>query len=151
MPVFFPIKQIRESISVKEISKRINNYLSAVFLYKIYFLLMIVLNLVFLFINEIERGRMKVKLRYKRILIYVAIQTILWIVMLATHAKLLMVFINELFHNIFYNCPRVRDCSGNVQRCGGRRLHIGTESPTPWGNARIKITNRRALTNLSKI
>ena|GEM_PF-6385496 len=35
---------------------------------------------------------MKVKFRYKRILIYVAIQTILWIVMLATHAKLLMVF-----------------------------------------------------------
>jgi|GEM_PF-4095573 len=50
MPVFLPIKQIRESISVKETSKRINNYLSAVFLYKIYFLLMIVLNLLFLFI-----------------------------------------------------------------------------------------------------
>ena len=57
MPVFFPIKQIRESISVKETSKRINNYLSAVFLYKIYFLLMIVLNLVFLFINEKENAK----------------------------------------------------------------------------------------------
>jgi len=80
MPVFFPIKQIRESISVKETSKRINNYLSAVFLYKIYFLLMIVLNLVFLFINEIERGRMKVKLRYK----------MLWGIIWKTHELMLL-------------------------------------------------------------
>ena len=45
----------------------------------------------YIYVSALEK-RMKVKLRYKRILIYVAIQIILWIVMLATHTKLLMVF-----------------------------------------------------------